>query len=106
MLRQNLLLLISATIASVLLAEALLRLVLPAPIVQKVPQEFYDYDAVIGHQLRPGQSSFTHDKPVTTNAAGCRDREYPASRGNQSNLITICLYGSLPTAASAEYFLR
>src|SRR5882724_4512536 len=40
--------------------ELSLRAIYPAPIRFLYPQEFYDFDAEMGHVLRPGQSAFTH----------------------------------------------
>ena len=58
------------------MAEIVLRIALPPPVVWKYPQESYIYDQEIGHWLHPGQQSFTHDKAVTINSVGIRDAEY------------------------------
>jgi hypothetical protein len=73
---QNILLLIGSIIFSAILAEVVLRTILPAPITWKYPQEFYIYDPEIGFWLEPNQKAFTHDKIVTTNSVGIRDSEY------------------------------
>ncbi|MCH2171069.1 GDSL-type esterase/lipase family protein [Myxococcota bacterium] len=51
----------------------------PAPIRWVYPQEFYDFDPEIAHTLRPLQRSYTHDKPVSINSLGIRDREFSES---------------------------
>jgi hypothetical protein len=73
---QNLLLVLGSLIFTALLAEVLLRLLLPSPIVWKYPQERYLHDPEIGHRLRPNHQAFTHDKSVTINSQGIRDAEY------------------------------
>src|SRR5690348_3589213 len=68
--------------AALLVLEVSLRAFYPAPIRFSYPQESYDFDAEIGHTLRPRQTAFTHDRPVQTNSLGLRDREtvsYPTS---------------------------
>ena len=74
--RQNLLLLIVSIVIAAIFAEVALRVVLPAPIVWKHPQEHYQYDSEIGHWLDLNQQAYTHDKPVKTNSVGIRDSEY------------------------------
>lgn len=64
-------------LATLVVAEGLLRLALPSPPRWKFPQEAYVYDDEIGHALRPNQTSYTHDKPVETNSQGIRDHEVP-----------------------------
>lgn len=73
---QNLLLVLGSFIFTALLAEILLRILLPSPIVWKYPQERYLHDPEIGHSLRPNHQAFTHDKAVTINSQGIRDAEY------------------------------
>lgn len=83
-LKKNILLLFISIIVSLLFLEGALRIVLPTPIVWNSPQESYDFDSIIGHKLKPNQQAFTHDKVVTTNSIGLRDREYtskPAAGG-------------------------
>ena len=59
------------------LAEGISSLMIPPPITWRDPQEIYNHNPVLGHTLAPGQNSFTHSFPVTTNSYGFRDREYP-----------------------------
>lgn len=73
---QNLLLFTVSVAISVIILEIALRVILPAPILWKYPQEHYIYDSEIGHWLEPNQQAFTHDKTVHTNSAGIRDKEY------------------------------
>jgi len=61
--------------------ELSLRAIYPAPIRFLYPQEFYDFDAEMGHVLRPGQTAFTHDQPVRINSLGLRDREITQELG-------------------------
>ncbi len=75
-LRNNITLLFSSIILSVLFLEIALRIILPIPIKWTFPQESYDFDPLIGHWLKPGQQAYTHDKTVTTNSIGIRDAEY------------------------------
>ena len=58
--RQKLLLLSFTVIFMAILAEIVLRILLPPPILWKHPQETYIYDPQIGHWLEPGQDSYTH----------------------------------------------
>ena len=74
--RQNYLLLFISLVIAILLLEILLRVVLPAPIVWKYPQESYLFDPDIGHWLEGNQRAFTHDKVAITNSQGLRDIEY------------------------------
>ncbi len=72
----NLSVLTLSLLASLLVAEVVLRLFLPAPIVFKVPQETHVFDQEIGFRLTPGQVSYTQDKPVLVNSQGVRGPEY------------------------------
>ena len=74
----NLLLVGVSLVVSVVAAEFVLRLALPAPNHWRYPQERYIYDPQIGVQLAPNQRAYTHDKPVEINSKGVRDREYPS----------------------------
>jgi lysophospholipase L1-like esterase len=60
---------------ALIIAEILLRILYPAPGRFFYPQEYYSYDAEIGHVLQPLQNAFTHDRPVRTNSLGLRDGE-------------------------------
>jgi lysophospholipase L1-like esterase len=73
---QNLLLVLGAFIFAALVAEILLRILLPTPIVWKYPQERYLFDPEIGHRLQANQEAFTQGKTVTINSQGIRDAEY------------------------------
>ena len=55
--------------------ELALRSLYPPPARFLYPQEFYDFDPEIGFRLRPGQTAFTHDRPVRVNSLGLRDGE-------------------------------
>ena len=77
--QQNLLLLTITIIITAIFAEIALRVILPAPIIWKYPQEQYQYDADIGHWLESNQRTYTHDKSVRTNSTGIRDSEYDTS---------------------------
>lgn len=70
---------LASALAAVALAEVVLRVVYPAPVVWRYPQERYAWDAETGHRLRPDQIAFTHDRPVSINSRGLRDREFPAA---------------------------
>ncbi len=71
------LMLASLAVAAVL-TEVVLRFVYPAPIRWTFPQEYYEFDPVVAHKLRPNQQAYTHDKPVSVNSLGLRDRDYPS----------------------------
>lgn len=60
------------------LLDVALRFIYPPPVVWNYPQEYYEYDAEIAHVLRPNQHGYTHDKPISVNSHGLRDREYAA----------------------------
>lgn len=72
----NLALVAGSLLFAIALAEAVLTVIVPAPIEWKDPQELYFPDPLLGHRLVPGQESFTHSFPVATNSHGFRDREY------------------------------
>lgn len=72
--------LLGAALAVVLgVLEFSLRMLYPPPARFLYPQESYDFDPDIGHMLRPGQAAFTHDRPVSINSLGLRDREIGAA---------------------------
>lgn len=91
----NLLLFAGSLIFAIMLAELVLRFILPAPIIWKYPQEHYISDPEIGHWLEPGQQSFTHDKVVRTNSVGIRDSEYTS--WPHSNVYRILALGDSQT---------
>lgn len=93
--RQNLALFFGSLLFAAILAEIVLRIVLPDPIVWKYPQETYLYDPEIGHWLEPNQQTFTHDKAVRTNSVGIRDSEYPFRA--QDNVYRILAIGDSQT---------
>jgi len=68
-----------SALIGLLIVELGLRLVLGAPPVWKIPQERYDFDAVIQHRLKPGQTAWTHAEPVRTNSLGYRGPEWSAT---------------------------
>lgn len=77
-------------VAAALLLEGALRIVYPAPIRWTYPQEYYDFDPEVAHVLRPGQQAFTHDKPVSTNSLGLRDREFaPQPAAGVRRVLTL-----------------
>lgn len=92
---QNLLLVLGSLIFTALLAEIVLRLLLPSPIVWKYPQERYLHDPEIGHRLKPNQQAFTHDKAVSINSQGIRDTEYSSKPAN--HVIRILALGDSQT---------
>ncbi len=71
----HLALLCGSLFAAFVVLELSLRVLYPPPVRFLYPQESYDFDPEIGHALRPGQTAFTHDRPVQINALGLRDRE-------------------------------
>lgn len=68
-------LLCSSLVVTFCSLEISLRLLYPPPTRFLYPQEAYDFDPAVGHVLRRGQTAFTHDRPVRTNALGLRDHE-------------------------------
>src|SRR5207253_3371467 len=58
-----------------LVLEVYLRIVYPAPIRFVYPQEEYNFDAELGHALRPNQTAYTHDHVVRINSLGFRGTE-------------------------------
>lgn len=81
-------------LAVALVAEAVSSLFLPPPITWRDPQEIYNHDPLVGHALAPGQHTFTHSFPVSTNSHGFRDREYPLVPSSGTVRI-LCLGDSL-----------
>lgn len=73
---KNILLLVVSLALFSLVAEIVLRSVLPTLIVWKIPQEKYRFDSQTGHWLAPDQQAFTHSASVSTNSEGLRDRDY------------------------------
>jgi len=71
----RLLIVSAATLLSLALAEGLLGLVLPPPIVWRMPQERYENHPTRLYVLRSNQQAFTHDKPLRINALGLRGGE-------------------------------
>jgi hypothetical protein len=71
----NCTLLASSLVAAFLVLELFLRMVYPAPTRFIYPQEMYDFDAELGHALRPGQTAYTHDRLVLINSLGFRGTE-------------------------------
>lgn len=72
---------------TLLLSEGFLRAVLPSPINWKFPQEAYQFDPEIGYWLLPDQTAYTHDKKVSINTFGCRDKEFNKKTNNSSTRI-------------------
>ena len=64
-----------ATLLGFLLAEGLLGLILPPPIVWRTAQERYRNHPTRLFDLRPNQQVFTHDKPARINGLGFRGAE-------------------------------
>lgn len=73
---KNVLLLAFSLLVAFSVAEILLRIFLPAPVIWKYPQERYVFDPEIGHRLAANQTAYTHNKPVSINSKGIRDVEY------------------------------
>jgi lysophospholipase L1-like esterase len=73
---QNVIVIVGSLVLAFILAEFVLRMTLPAPIIWKYPQEEYQFDSKIGHWLKHNQLAFTHDKSVRTNSIGIRDSDY------------------------------
>jgi len=90
----NLVLVMGSLIIVFLLSEGTLSLFVPSPIVWREPQELYLPDPLLGHRLVPGQSTFTHSFPVTTNSHGFRDREFP-TLSHPGFVRILCLGDSL-----------
>ena len=76
---KNILLLLVTLVIFSLLAELILRSVLPPLIVWKFPQESYRFDNQTGHWLEPDQHAYTHSAIVETNSEGLRDQDYSAN---------------------------
>ena len=72
----NAALMAASLLVTAILLDVALRFIYPPPIAWTYPQEYYEYDAEIAHVLRPNQEAYTHDKPVSVNSMGLRDREY------------------------------
>jgi lysophospholipase L1-like esterase len=71
----SLLLLSASLLVTLGILEIALRLLYPAPIHFRYPQEAYDFDRELGQVLRPRQTAFTIDRAVRTNTLGLRDHE-------------------------------
>lgn len=84
---QNLLLTLGSLFFAIIVAEIVLRVILPSPIIWKNPQEKYLFDPEIGFRLKPNQHAYTHDEPVDINSQGIRDAEYSSTPGMQVTRI-------------------
>lgn len=67
----------SSIVAFSLIAEIVLMIFVPKPIVWLDPQESYVHHPKLIHKLKPNQNSFTHSFTVTTNSYGLRNQEFP-----------------------------
>jgi lysophospholipase L1-like esterase len=94
-LKQNLLIFSGTVILFSVLAELILRAMLPPLIEWKVPQEVYQYDSQTGHWLEPNQQANTHSASVITNSEGLRDRDYTPKASNGA--IRILAFGDSQT---------
>jgi lysophospholipase L1-like esterase len=79
-LRANILLLAASVGLTMFAAEAIARVVMPAPLPWRYPQLRYRYDPRLNFALRPGQSAFTADKPAIINGRGLRGPLVPYER--------------------------
>jgi len=59
----------------VLLGEAVMRTIIPAPLPWLDPQTLYQPDPALHYRMRPNQATFTADKPCRTNGLGLRGGE-------------------------------
>jgi lysophospholipase L1-like esterase len=71
----RLILLAGSVVTAFVVLELSMRMIYPAPVRFVYPQEMYDFDAELGHALRPGQTAFTHDRAVHVNSLGLRGAE-------------------------------
>ena len=71
----HIVLLCGSLLVAFIVLELPLRLIYPAPARFIYPQERYDFDREMGHVLRPGQTAYTHDRPVRINSLGLRNGE-------------------------------
>lgn len=94
-LARNAALSLGSILGTLLLAEGVLRIALPAPPKWTYPQESYLFDAETAHRLAPSQRAFTHDKPVETNSQGLRDREFPEAPSE--SLVRVLAIGDSQT---------
>jgi len=72
------------------LLEATLAWTLPAPLHYTYPQPLHLPDETLGWVMRPGQKSFTIDKPVTINSLGFRSPELQPGKP-RATLRILCL---------------
>jgi lysophospholipase L1-like esterase len=81
--KANLILFGVSVTCSLLILEGFTRLLLPAPLPWRFPQVRYRKDTSLIFSLRPGQHSFTADKPADTNSLGLRGPEIPYTRNHE-----------------------
>ncbi len=79
----------TGTLLAFFLAEGILGLILPPPIVWRTPQERYENHPTRLFALRPDQRAFTHDKPVRINALGLRGGEVTIPKPEKSYRIVV-----------------
>lgn len=86
---KNLAALLIGTTAAFALAEIVLSWLVPAPLHYVYPQPQHLRDSQLGWVMRPGQSTFTIDRKLTTNSLGLRSPELNPQRSGKG-LRVVC----------------
>jgi lysophospholipase L1-like esterase len=71
----NWLLLLGTLVACGVIGEVMARMLMPAPLLWLQPQVRYVSSPTLGFRMEPNQSTFTADKPCSTNRHGLRGPE-------------------------------
>ncbi len=88
--RAALFLVLGSLVFGFILVEIAARLVMPAPLKWQYPQVLFVKDDHLYFRLRPGQSTFTADKPVSVNDDGLRDpRPSIAPRSDEPRILFL-----------------
>jgi lysophospholipase L1-like esterase len=87
---KNLAALLIGLAAAFILAEIALSWLIPPPLHYIYPQPTHQRDRELGWIMRPGQGTYTIDKPVRTNSFGFRSPEFDPHRSGKG-LRVLCL---------------
>ncbi len=87
---KNLAALLIGAVAAFILAEIALSWLIPPPLHYIHPQPTHQRDEVLGWTMRPGQATYTIDRPVRTNSLGFRAPEFDPHRSGRG-LRVLCL---------------
>lgn len=69
--------------------EIAARIMFPAPLPWRMPQNRFDASPSLGFRFRPNQAAFTADKPFRTNSFGLRGPERPLAKAAGVRRIVV-----------------